>query len=50
MEAPAAADVDPIAVTGGNSAQYYDPCRSATLPLRFHELCVQFEICIQASQ
>jgi hypothetical protein len=45
MEAPAAAGIDPIAVAGGNSAQYYGPRRPATLPPHFHELCVRIEIC-----
>jgi hypothetical protein len=50
MEAPAAAGVDPIAVAGGSSAQYYGPRWPATLPAFFHALCVRFEICIVASE
>jgi hypothetical protein len=48
-EAPAARST-PIAIARGNCAQYYDLRSPATLPPAFHELCVQFEIGIGASE
>jgi hypothetical protein len=49
MEGPAGA-AGSIAIARRNSAQYYDLGVPATLPPRFLELCVQFEICFAASE